>query len=79
MAQMVQEAWSVFKDGASSFGTYFMLFFALLVFVLWDSHSREKRYVDREEKYIAIINTLSEDVKERLSVIETRLGIKRKR
>lgn len=45
------------------------LFVALVVYVIWDSRQRENRY-------IAIIATLSEEVKERLTRIESRLNIK---
>jgi len=45
------------------------LFVALVVYVIWDSRQREG-------KYIAIIATLSEEVKERLARIESKLNIK---
>lgn len=45
------------------------LFVALVVYVIWDSRQRESRY-------IAIISTLSEEVKERLARIESKLNIK---
>lgn len=45
------------------------LFVALVVYVIWDSRQRESRY-------IAIIATLSEEVKERLTRIESKLNIK---
>lgn len=64
------------------YGVFFMLFLALFVYVLWDSRQREKRLTERsterEDKYIEVIGTLSEDVKERLTVIETHLSINRK-
>lgn len=46
------------------------LFVALVVYVVWDSRQREG-------KYITIIATLSEEVKERLARIESKLNIKR--
>jgi Flp pilus assembly pilin Flp len=60
------------------------LFVALVVWVLWTSNQREKaimqenkqresQYIEREEKYIGIVQTLSEEVKERLTKIETTL------
>jgi Flp pilus assembly pilin Flp len=42
------------------------LFVALVVYVLWENSKREN-------KYIAIIKTLSEEVKERLTKIETHI------
>jgi Flp pilus assembly pilin Flp len=44
-------------------------FVALVAWVLWTNR-------ERELKYIAVIKTLSEEVKERLAKIETRLGRK---
>jgi Flp pilus assembly pilin Flp len=40
------------------------LFVALVVYVLWSNR-------ERESKYINVIQTLSEEVKERLTKIET--------
>ena len=42
------------------------LFVALVVYVLWENSKREN-------KYINIIKTLSEEVKERLTKIETHI------
>lgn len=42
------------------------LFVALVVYVIWDGRNRE-------HKYIKIINTLSDDVKQRLEQIEFKL------
>lgn len=39
------------------------LFVALVVYVIWDSREREKKYIDREQKYIAIIETIK-DIKD---------------
>jgi hypothetical protein len=47
------------------------LFVALVCFVLWANYKRENKYIEREEKYIGVIQTLSEEVKERLAKIET--------
>jgi Flp pilus assembly pilin Flp len=47
------------------------LFVALVCFVLWTNRERENKYIEREEKYIGVIQTLSEEVKERLAKIET--------
>jgi hypothetical protein len=47
------------------------LFVALVVFILWENRKRESKYIDREERYIKVIQTLSEEVKERLTKIET--------
>lgn len=44
------------------------LFVALSVYVIWDSRQREGRY-------ISIIATLSEEIRERLSKIEQRLSV----
>lgn len=46
-------------------------FTALVAYVLWDSRQREV-------KYLAIIKTLSEDVKIRLTKIEAKIGIMKK-
>jgi hypothetical protein len=40
------------------------LFVALVVYVLWTTRERENRYIE-------VIKTLSEEVKERLAKIET--------
>lgn len=53
------------------------LFVALVIFVLWTNYKRENKYIEREEKYIGVIQTLSEEVKERLAKIE--LIVKRDR
>lgn len=42
------------------------LFVALVVYVLWTNRERENRYID-------VIKTLSEEVKERLTKIETHI------
>jgi len=67
------ELWTVFKEMASLYGLPFALFIALLVWVLFTNNKRENRYIEREDKYVSVIQTLSEDVKERLTKIETRL------
>lgn len=46
------------------------LFVALVVYVLWETRQREI-------KYLSIIETLSQEVKDRLVQIETKVGIKR--
>jgi hypothetical protein len=43
------------------------LFVTLVVYVLWTNYKRENRY-------IKVIETLSDDVKDRLTKIEFRLG-----
>ena len=58
--------WEMFKEAASLYGLPFALFIALLVWVLWKNDQREGRY-------LTVIQTLSEDVKERLTKIETRI------
>ena len=58
--------WELFKEAASLYGLPFALFIALLVWVLWKNDQREGRY-------LTVIQTLSEDVKERLTKIETRI------
>ncbi|WP_057766680.1 hypothetical protein [Cytobacillus praedii] len=58
--------WEMFKEAASLYGLPFALFIALLVWVLWKNDQREGRY-------LSVIQTLSEDVKERLTKIETRI------
>lgn len=64
------DMWVMFQKAAELYGLPFALFIAILVFVLWTNHNREMRYIKREDKYIEVIQTLSEDVKERLTSIE---------
>jgi hypothetical protein len=66
------EAINLFKDIASVYGVPYALFLALLVWVLWTNNQRENRYIQREDKYVNVIQTLSEEVKERLTKIETK-------
>ena len=49
-------------------GKEYGLFVMLVAYVLWDTRGRES-------KYLAIIQTLSEEVKERLVKIESKVGI----
>lgn len=67
------ELWGIFKDVASLYGLPFALFICLLVWVLYTNNQRENRYIEREDKYVNVIQTLSEDVKERLTKIETKI------
>ncbi|MCM3444393.1 hypothetical protein [Metabacillus halosaccharovorans] len=60
------ELLTIFKEIASMYGLPFALFIALLVWVLYKNDQRESRY-------LTVIQTLSEDVKERLSKIEARI------
>lgn len=60
----------IFKDIASVYGVPFALFLMLLVWVLYTNNQRENRYIEREDKYVNVIQTLSEEVKERLTKIE---------
>lgn len=53
-----------FMEIAKQYG----LFVALVVYVIWDSRQREG-------KLIQIIATLSEEIRERLTKIETRLNL----
>jgi len=62
----------LFKEIASVYGIPFALFLALLVWVLYTNNQRENRYIEREDKYVNVIQTLSEEVKERLTKIETK-------
>jgi Flp pilus assembly pilin Flp len=59
----------IFMSLAKEYG----LFVALVAWVLWTNDKREKKYIDREEKYIDIVKTLSEEVKIRLTKIENTL------
>lgn len=63
----------MFTDAASLYGLPFALFIALFVWVLWTNNQRENRYITREDKYVIVIQTLSEDVKERLTKIEEKI------
>lgn len=67
------EAVGMFNEAAKLYGLPFALFIALLVWVLWTNNQRENRYIEREDKYVNVIQTLSEEVKERLTKIETKL------
>lgn len=67
------DLWVLFKEAAQLYGLPFALFLGLLVYVLKSSDKREQRYIEREDRYVEVIKTLSEDVKERLAKIETKL------
>jgi hypothetical protein len=54
-------------DWLIDIGKEYGLFVALVVYVLYEN----KR---REERYIAIIDTLSEEIKSDLAVIKNRIG-----
>lgn len=69
----VVDLWNMFMGMASQYGLPFALFIALLIWVLYANDQREKRYINREDKYVTVIQTLSEDVKERLTKIEARI------
>lgn len=56
----------LFKEAAALYGFPMALFIALLIWVLYKNDKRESRY-------LTVIQTLSEDVKERLSKIEVRI------
>lgn len=47
------------------------LFVALVVYVIWDSREREKKYIEREQKYISIIETIK-DIKDDVLEIKNR-------
>jgi hypothetical protein len=69
------ELWTMFQKAAELYGLPFALFIASQVYFIWDGRQRETRYIEREERYIGVIQTLSEDVKDRLTKIETKLDI----
>jgi hypothetical protein len=54
-------------DWIIEIGKEYGLFVALVVYVLWANQKRE-------ERYIAIIDTLSEEIKTDLAVIKNRIG-----
>lgn len=54
-------------DWLVEIGKEYGLFVALVVYVLWANQKRE-------ERYIAIIDTLSEEIKSDLAVIKNRIG-----
>jgi hydrogenase maturation factor HypE len=69
---------------AAKSGLWALLFVALLWYVLkkneerekrlmQENADREKRYQDREDRYLEVIKTLGEEVPERLTKIENRL------
>lgn len=66
----------VFNQAAKKYGLPFALFISLLVYVLYENNQREQRYIERENKYVQVIQTLSLDVKERLTKIEFQLSTK---
>jgi hypothetical protein len=70
--------WGIFTETASQYGIPFALFITLLVWVLWTNNQRENRYIEREDKYVNVIQTLSEDVKERLTKIEVMIFERKK-
>lgn len=67
------DLWGMFQSMAQMYGLPFALFIGLLAWTLWTNNQREKRYIDREDRYIGVIQTLSEDVKERLTMIESEI------
>lgn len=69
----MESLWNIFRDMATLYGLPFALFIGLLLWVLYTNNKRENRYIEREDKYVTVIQTLSEDVKERLTKIEIRL------
>ncbi len=48
-------------------GKEYGLFVALVIYVLWENQKRE-------ERYIAIIDTLSEEIKGDLAIIKNKIG-----
>lgn len=52
-------------------GKEYGLFVMLVAWVLWMNKLREDKYIQREDKYLAVIHTLSEEVKDRLTKIES--------
>jgi hypothetical protein len=54
-------------DWLVEIGKEYGLFVALVVYVLWANQKRE-------ERYIAIIDTLSAEIKDDLAVIKNKLG-----
>ena len=54
-------------DWIIEIGKEYGLFVALVVYVLYENKKRE-------ERYIAIIDTLSEEIKSDLAVIKNRIG-----
>lgn len=54
------------SQAASDYG----LFVALVIYTLYESRRRELLSAEREDKYIKIVNTLSDDIKEKLADVE---------
>ena len=54
------------SQAASDYG----LFVALVIYTLYESRRRELLSAKREDKYIKIVNTLSDDIKEKLADVE---------
>lgn len=59
-----EDGWRM--DYLLAIGKQYGLFVALVAYVLWNNR-------ERENKYIEVIKTLSEEVKERLTKIETHI------
>jgi hypothetical protein len=54
-------------DWLVEIGKEYGLFVALVVYVLWTNQKRE-------EQYIAIIDTLSKEIKDDLAIIKNKMG-----
>lgn len=61
------ETFAMFQEAANLYGFPFALFLGLLIWVLYKNDQREGRY-------LTVIQTLSEEVKERLAKIEAKIG-----
>lgn len=63
---VVTDLLALLKEIASVYGLPFALFIGLLIYVLYKNDQRENRY-------LKVIETLSEDVKERLMQLEAKI------
>lgn len=61
-----------FANLVSQFGIGLALFIPLLIYVLQQNDIREKRYIEREEKYISIIEAFKK-IKEDVSEIKNKI------
>jgi hypothetical protein len=65
--------WDDVKKEAAKAGLWAILFVTLLAWSLRENNIREVRYIEREDRYVEVISTLSKEVRDRLSNIESRM------
>lgn len=65
--------WDDVKKEAAKSGIWAILFVSLLAWSLRENNIREVRYIERENRYVEVISTLSKEVRDRLANIESRI------